>query len=490
MRAVLAALLCLLVASTAAGTQATFLLPREALLASVKTIGVMPAEVDELAPNAEEVAGRLEHGITERLQAGGFSVVPAGAMRAIRARGAASLGGAYDPMTGAPIRARVAALEEFTQQEYRMQHPVDATLHVAVVRRRAALAMGAASWDGVRERVSSESGLTAALQAAMSGMGVAADVLTLSLSVELIGSRGDVLYRGCGGLLMLEYPTLAGTLAPYDLGTVDARSGLDDPVLLKRAVGLALDPLVTGVLTNPDKPVTFTLPPPRKVKAVPPTLSELLRAHRRIALASLELPPRALEQGPGVQARYRELLTAKLVAMGFEIVGGTDFDELWAAERAASGGFFDRLSGQPDLPRANAAQARVMAALRERDQVTAVIIPSIVVRKAHFTEGYARWDGVSQSVTGGGSALFNKSIFNRDLGYAGVLNALSLELRILDDSGTVLYRGLGGVELLEHLDRGRVVLVPDAEMFSPPGNAAIAVNVGMQALVQPPAQDR
>ena len=473
--------------ASAAVPEASFVVPRDELLAKIRIIGVMPVEADDSVPNVDEFAARVEEGISARLREGGFTVVPAGELRAIRARGAAALGGLYDPLTGAVIAERAAALEEFTQHEYQIRHPVDATLHVAVVRRRAELSRGAANWDGVRERVSSESGVTGALQAMMSGMGIAASEVALSRSAKLLDARGEVLYRGFGGLLTLEYPTLAGTLAPYDLRTVDPRFALGDSALTARAVGLALDPLVTGAQS--DKPVAFTLPPPPKeAKAPPPTLKELLRSHPRLVLAALELPPPTLEQSQRVQVRYRELLRAKFAALGFEIVGGADYDELWAAERAGSGGFYDRFSGHPDMPRVKAARARVMAVLRERDNATAVIVPKIVVRKAHFTEGYARWDGVSESVTGGGSALFNKSIFNRDLGYSGELDALSLKVGILDDSGAVLYEGVGGVQLIRHLDRGRIVLVPDAAMFSPPGNDALAVNVGMQALTQPPPQ--
>src|SRR5258706_7738911 len=103
-----------------------------------------------------------------------------------------------------------------------------------------------------------------------------------------------------------------------------------------------------------------------------------------------------------------------------------------------------------------------LATLRERYDMASVIMPSIVPRKAPFKEGYAHWDGVSEPVTGGGSLLFNSSIFNPNIGYSGQLEANSLKLRVLDGTGKLLYQGLGGVQLTEHLDHGQLVLVPES----------------------------
>jgi len=202
------------------------------------------------------------------------------------------------------------------------------------------------------------------------------------------------------------------------------------------------------------------------------------------------MPPPPLEQGERIQARYREMLTARFKALGFEIVGGNDFDGLWAAERTASGGFYDPFTGRPDLAKFNTALARVLATLHERYGVSCVIMPSIVPRKAPSSEGYARWDGVTESVNGGGSLVFNKSIFNPGLDYAGYLDANSLELRILDDAGQVLYQGFGGVQLTKHLDHGRFMRVPEPSLFADATRDTAAVNAALHGLAPPSSQHR
>ena len=54
----------------------------------------------------------------------------------------------------------------------------------------------------------------------------------------------------------------------------------------------------------------------------------------------------------------------------FEVAGGDEFEELWAAERTAAGGFYDPLTGRPDLGRIGSARARILAALRQRADVS------------------------------------------------------------------------------------------------------------------------
>jgi hypothetical protein len=464
---------------------ATFTVPRSELITTIKTIGVMPVEVDDVVPDEDGVASRLEQDIATRLQLGGFTVVPPSAMRAIRARGQASLGGVYDQMTGAPIRERMQALEEFSTHEYRTQHPVGAMLRVKVLRRQATFQNGSADWDGVRERVTYEKGVTAVLQRMMSRLSVQADVPALSLAVSLVDSRGETVYTGFGGLLVLMYPTLGGKLVEYDLSAVNPKFAMGDPSVASRALTVALDPLTTGAVS--DKRLSFTLPPPPQASKTPiSTLKDLLRAHPRVTLAAPEMRGPALEQGERVQAHYRALLAAKFTALGFDVAGGNDFDDLWAGERADTGGFYDRLTGRLELTKLSAARARVLATLRERYNVSAVIMPSIVARQAPCSEAYARWDGARESVTGAGSFIFNESIFNPGIGYSGDLDALSLKLRIVDDAGKVLYEGFGGVQLTTHLDRGRIVRVPEPSLFADPAGDARAVDLALESLMTRP----
>ena len=475
--------MALAIAATPLARADARLVPLAERLSKIKTIGLMPLEMEEAIANPDEVAPRLEGYVTERLQTGGFTVVPASEMRAIRARALASLGGVYDPITGVPNRERLAALQEFSTQEYRMQHPVDATLRLVIVRRPARFEKGWCEWDGVRERVTSKSGIADAMVQGMEiGLQPGEDVPALSLAVTLVDAHGETVYMGIGGLLVLAYPsTVSGVLLDYDLGSVDPKFALGDPAVAARALSVALDRLITGA--DPHKSLEFKLPEPKSSPTRPVSLPDLHRAHRRVALATLELPA-AVEQGENVQARYRKILAEKFTALGFEVVGGNDFDELWTTERSAAGGFYDPLTGLADLGKLNSARARVLATLHERYDVAGLITSTIVPRKASCKYGYAYWDRVSEPVSGGGSALYNSSVFNPEIGYTGDLDANSLKLRFLDGTGQVLYQGLGGVQLTKHLDHGRPVAVPGSSLFADPAHDAAAVGAALHELSQ------
>jgi hypothetical protein len=214
-------------------------------------------------------------------------------------------------------------------------------------------------------------------------------------------------------------------------------------------------------------------------------VAALLHEHPRLVLASLEISPPAPEQVDRVRARYREILAARFTALGFELVGGSDFDGLWAAERSAAGGFYDPASGHPDLAKLDSSLARVLATLRQRYDAAGVIIPSIVPRRAPCSYGYARWDGVDESVSGGGSVLYNTSIFNPSIACAGQLDANSLRLRVLDITGQVLYQGFGGVQLTHHVTHGQLVPVPASSFFADAARDTAAVAAALHALTPP-----
>jgi len=477
-----ASLALALLVAPANAANASFTIPRAQLLATIKTIGVMPVEVDESVPKPDELAARAEQEIAARLQGGGFTVVPASEMRSIRSRGAATLGGIYDPHTGLPNREKLQALQEFSEEECRNQHPVDAILQVSIVRRQADYATGWAEWDGVRERVALKGDVSDALmQGLLHTTNISRNVPALSLAVKLVNTQGETIYTGAGGLLLLAYPTsMTADLVSYDVGSAQADYSLDNPEFTARALNVALDPLASGAV--PDKPLQFRVLPPAKNAGKPGMSAVKFRAHKRLVLASLETLPPDFSRGDIVRARYRQVLTEKFTALGFQVVAGEDFDALWAAEQTGAGGFYDALTGHLDSAKLSASLTRVLTRLREHHDFDGVIMPAIVPRKAPFSNGFAHWDTVSESVSGGGSSLYNSSIFNPNLAYSGDLDANSLRLRILDDTGEVLYESHGGIELTQHVDHGRLMLVSEAALFTDPARDTLAVDAALHEL--------
>ncbi len=98
-----------------------FVIPRERIATSVRRIGVMPVSIPANVPHRLAVAQRLEAAIESQLRAGGFEIVPAALMRDIREDLADAIGGMYDAVTGNPVEAKLASLDEYAQNPVRSQ---------------------------------------------------------------------------------------------------------------------------------------------------------------------------------------------------------------------------------------------------------------------------------------------------------------------------------------------------------------------------------
>ncbi|HKE42976.1 MAG TPA: hypothetical protein VKB41_00415 [Steroidobacteraceae bacterium] len=465
-----------------------FEVPRADLMSTVKTIGIMPIVVAEEVPDKDTVAARYEAEIAARLTSAGFAVVPASAMREVRERNQAALGGLYDPMTGQRIKEKVDALNEFSSHEYLATHQVDALLQPAIALRSAPFNVGKASWDGV---VDSSSGpdrtgfshFMATLAAG--GVDVEGRLPALSFVVRLTDAGGKLLYSGAGGLQLLSYSrvTVVKMLSTTRQLPVDPKFIMTDPARDARALSIALDPLVGG----------STAPAPAHIAGAPAMQADAAGAQRsmsleevaarfpRVALAPLALGEMA--QHEAVTLRYREALMQKLRQLGFEVVGGDEYGPLWEAERTAAGGYFDPVTGRPDEAKLKASRQRVFGLMLQHLDATAVIVPSVISRCARFDGGVAEWDGVRESLTPGESKL--RAVFDSNLEYGGHLDGISLQVNIIDPLGEVVLEGTGGIQLVERLSAGKPTPLAQSELFADPTQDARAADIAFTTLAAP-----
>jgi hypothetical protein len=451
---------------------ANFEVPRADLMSTVKTIGMMPIVVAEEVPDKDIVAARYEAEITARLTSAGFVVVPASAMREIRERNQATLGGLYDPMTGQRIKEKVDALNEFSSHEYLATHKVDALLQPAIVRRFTQFSVGKASWDGVIDSSSGRAGFSH-FMARMATGGVDAEgrVPALSFVVRLTDAGGKLLYSGAGGLQVLSYARVAVVFI------------MTDPARDARALSIALDPLVTG--SSAPSPAHLAIAPAMQADAAGAersvSLEEVATRFPRVALAPLALGEMAPHEA--VTLRYREALTQKLGQLGFEVVGGDDYLALWDAERTTAGGYFDPFTGRPDESKLKASRQRVFGLMRQHLVATAVIVPSVISRCVSFDGGVAEWDGIRESLTPGESKL--RAVFDSNLEYGGHLSGISLQVSIIDPVGEVVLEGMGGIQLVERLSAGKPLRLAQSEIFADPSRDARAAGIAFTTLAAP-----
>ncbi len=450
------------------------------LLATLRTIGVVPSVVPNDVPDAEQVAQRLDSEVVSWLTSAGYQVVPPAEMRAIRARASAAMGGVYDPLTGRAVKEKLAALDEFTNVEFTVKHRVDALLRIAVVTRRARFLGGVAGWDGVHESSTGQTGVSGL----MVGLGSAGKLPALSLAVQLTEVQGNALYASLGGLQLLGYVDRSGRNGAFGQRSVDPKFIMDDPVRDERALALALDPLrrTRAAASGAESAPTPTrLPPPAPVQKL--ARKEFLSRYRRVALVPVDAPD--IEQHDRLQLRYRELLVSRLSQLGFDVVVDDNYNRAWTDERARVGGFHDPFTGRLDVGKVKASQASVFGAMGERLAASAFVLPAVEVRSARYSGGTAEWDGTRESVVREG--VF-ESLGTFEVYFFGELDARSLAVRIVDAKGELLFEGAGGIQLAEKLAGYRPVALPEPDLFADPARDVRAVALALRALEPPPPE--
>ncbi len=490
---------------------AQFAVPRDEIVSKIKVIALVPMDIDEVVPNAEAVAARYEAAITERLKSAGFEVISASALREIRERTIATLGGLYDPITGAPYEDRIKAFDEFVGNEFTSKFKFDAVLYTRIVPRAASMGGGdLARWDGVEE---SSIGLTGAagFWTSMNTGLVEGTIPALSLHVQLQDRSFKNLYGAYAGLQLLSYYRARALSAGY----VDVSRAhlLTDPLRDERALELALDPLVRGPeavkasiaarleaekqrkkAQRNRKPGDPQQPEPPRILPAPvdaradraaksdATSEQFRQQYPILAVAPVKLSD--IKQRADVEQRYASLLVDALQKGGYKVVDAATVRTISDKLDAELGGTYSPTTGRPIEAKVRELRARVLAELGAAHGVTAVAYPEIVVRSASFQSGYAKWDGASENMTT--SKGFLGTMFNPGAQYQGRVSALSLQVELIAGANESAYQAFGGIQPLARVTGAGFMDVPEPELFSDAARDEKAVALALKGMLEKP----
>jgi hypothetical protein len=470
----LGATLALVGTVRAANKEDPFQVPRPTIMATVKTIGIMPLDINDAVPDAAAVAARYEGAIASRLEAAGFTVINAGVMREIRDTLLRESGGIYNPIDGKPLEDKLKHLISEARDRYMAGHPVDGIVYPRIAVRRADTDNDQARWDGVSEAASGKSFLTSLFT---TGGTLSGTTPALSLVVTLTDRSDRTLYRKAGGLQLLRYAYLGWFGATQR--DVDPRYILADPQRDDRALALALDPLAGSVSPAANAKIE-RLPGAQSdaARAAHGTGTELVAHYPHVLVVPLQMAD--LPQTAQVRTRVTQTLIAKLAALGFKATVAVDYEALWKSEREHAGGFFDPLTGRLDRDKVHRARNSVFSRLAEGQDVQAIVYPTTVLTLAPFAQGNAQWDGAKERAFVARSS-FGK-LFNSAKTLVGQLDALSLKLRVADARDETLLEDSGGLQLLERIQDGARAAVPRAELFADPTRESSALDLALQSL--------
>jgi hypothetical protein len=469
----------------------------ETVRAQLKTVAVMPARVPTDVPNRVQAELRIEQALEARLATAGITVIPASEMRALQDKVRAALGGYFDPRTGDVDEPRAKAFNEHVDSEFRRLHPADAWLYPRVESRRVPAQGAWASWDGVQE---STIGAASFGGQVFRSPAVNGSLQAVSLHVGVLTPKGEVLYHRYGALQLLEYYEESNGASAFgfaeNIGYVPVSPDaiLADPAREQRAIALALDPLLLDkaqqdAVKDANKEAWKQIKPvakgERPAKPADVDRAAFLARYHRVAVAAIELPEE-LPNRAVVRERYAAALEAGLARAGFEVVPPAAYAAVWEPIYAASGGFYDPMTGELLAEKRMAALREAFAKLGGESPVDLVFMPSIAAREARIESGKAKWDGETVDLAKGG-ALFDKS-----RAFGGTVPAVSLELRAVDPSIQEVFLGHGGIELLVRFKSGGLMSaggfedIPMADWFTEPVRDAKAVDRALGSLVAAP----
>lgn len=213
-----------------------FLVPQDRIYGSVRTIALSPVVAPREIAKVDPARGRFDSLLTTALRAAGFGVVPAESSLSLWKHVSDSLGGLYDPATGARDSAKFLLARRLTMSELKQRFGADAWLHPAIVFAPAKFDAGTATWDGAKESYQS---FGAKFLAAFLGTETYGKTPALSFLVGLEDIDGRDLYVNQGGLQLYEKPH-GRQFEPILPGELYA-----DPVRNAKAVEIALRALVT-----------------------------------------------------------------------------------------------------------------------------------------------------------------------------------------------------------------------------------------------------
>ena len=107
-----------------------FRVPREQVRDRIRTIALAPLRVHADLGEPDPARPAIEAAVTERLVAGGFTIVGSDEMGRLWREVARAVGDVFDPITGVAEPKRYKAVEEAVYRELGARHRVDAVLYL------------------------------------------------------------------------------------------------------------------------------------------------------------------------------------------------------------------------------------------------------------------------------------------------------------------------------------------------------------------------
>src|SRR2546425_630769 len=155
-------------------------------------------------------------------------------------------------------------------------------------------------------------------------------------------------------------------------------------------------------------------------------------AIKTVALSPLDVPD-GLENPEPVRALFDSLITSELVRAGLTVIPSREVGAVWRRLMDSVHGFYSPITGERVPEKYDAVRSGTLRDLKERFHADAWLRPRIQVVPVDYAGGKAFWDGASEGVGSGTS---------------GTVAALTLVVALSDTTGSDVYIGRGGIQVL------------------------------------------
>ena len=200
----------------------------------VKTIGLMPPNLQLNTGRNERITQILEKLVTEKLEAAGYKVIPSSNYSEIYNKFKSASGQLFDPKTGEPLQDKLAAVHEQTQKVYQTKNMLDATATFGVYLRNVRYLSYMAEWDGTKEPVTGKDGFVGIMMTPHDTGSVSA----ISFGIGLHNIDDSLMYERFGGVQLLSH------VKGKDFLSVPMNRVLVDQEKITNAIEYAMNPLL------------------------------------------------------------------------------------------------------------------------------------------------------------------------------------------------------------------------------------------------------
>jgi len=484
---------------------------RDELLANIKRVGVMPVmELPvSIRDEREDAKPLLQEAVMKYLRLANMDVVGPQTYQAAFDRFNKQLGGMYDATTGELKREIAAAVLQNARREFASKERLDAFVFIRVSVTAAPYSADYAVWDGVHERADGKPAPKNALVEFWTSNDSKGSIPALSMLVQIVSTQERVLYGRRGGIQPSAYhDTIEGSNASFAF--VASEDQLKDLERIDRAARVATLPLIRTPkeisLGSADPAINAAridlstlplLPPGQAFKNESPLLvprDQILQSVKRVALSPVD--PEKFNVPADVQQRLVDGIKQELAPLNWEIIDAPRARELLIAELLKTQ-LSDPMTGKRDAAKASGVRKSVFKALGITPTPDAILWVGLQRSTVLHRYGDVEWDGANQSGLTLGPVV--KKIFGGSWepgAGSGSIAAASLTAYLADANDTPLYRGRGGLQLVQKLKysppgystpgRAEPEDLAASELFRDPSRELPAVHAALRDLVMTP----